>query len=207
MIVAIASENDDYDGEIYRTLLQQLLGRGVQKWQTDMRFNGDKSVWKQAAPYLQRALQQGVRHALLAVDNDGSSTRRQEHSEAHQGAGELADPDGCRVCWLRSALPTFWSTAAHPHCIVVPVQCIETWLLAVRGDEMAPSPERAFSYSRPDLKRRFFGSGTKPPLSTRLKLALEQLSRPEATGRLRERASFRHFEAQLRSWPLSGSRE
>ncbi|HSN97832.1 MAG TPA: hypothetical protein VLS89_06020, partial [Candidatus Nanopelagicales bacterium] len=143
LTVAIATEYDDYDGEVYRVLLERYLGQPVARWQTAMRFNGDRSVRKLAAPYLVTAAAAGVRHALFAIDNDGGSKRRPEHDEGHDQAAQAADErEGCRVCWLSQALPASWTESGARRCVVVPVQTLETWLLCLRGAPAftAPTP-------------------------------------------------------------------
>jgi hypothetical protein len=197
LTVAIASENDAYDAEIYRVLLERMLGRTVARWATDMRFNGYRSVWKLAEPFLVRAQAAGIRHALLAVDNDGGAKRQPEHDASHDTLAQADDKDGCRFCWLTTAIPSGW--AGHgTTCIVVPVQAIETWLLHLRGVPLAPTPESY--YDRGALKRRFFGTGALPPVEKRQQLALAELNRPDAIERLMERPSFRLFATQLEPW-------
>lgn len=108
LTVAIASENDVYDGEVYRTLLESMLGIEVKKWQSEMRFSGEGSVFKLIEPYLKSASAKGIRHALLAVDNDGGSKRRLEHEATHDAVAQASDTgDGCRTCRLQHALPAF----------------------------------------------------------------------------------------------------
>jgi hypothetical protein len=196
--VAIATEYDDYDGEVYRFLLGRLLGAEVEKWRTEMRFSGDRTVRGLAELYLRKAAAQGVRHALFAIDNDGGARRRPEHDDSHDPADEsIEEADRCRVCWLHQALPSSWLTEGRLLCVVVPVQTLETWLLCLRGDGLLPSPEQC--YARRVLKKHLFGSPL-PPVEMRSELALGLLGRPDALQRLRERRSFRHFEAQLAAW-------
>jgi hypothetical protein len=195
--VAIASENDEFDAEVYRALLALVLGDEVTRWPTDMRFTGWQSVEKQLDLYLARAAERGVRHALIGVDNDGGARRHPEHVESHDPGVHAEDPDGCCECWLRSIVPQAWRESGGQECVVVPVQCIETWLLWLRGDPLEPSPEAV--YGRRTLKTRFLGKPT-PPLTQRTKLALAQIERPDALARLRERPSFVRFEAQVLAW-------
>jgi hypothetical protein len=197
LTVAIASENDAYDAEIYRFLLERLLGHTVERWATEMRFNGYRSVWKLAEPFLKRAQTAGIRHALLAVDNDGGAKRQPEHDPSHDTASQAADKDGCRFCWLSTSIPPWWA-AYGLACIIVPVQAVETWLLHLRGAPLMPTPESY--YDRGALKRRFFGAGTLPPVEKRQQLALAELNRPDAIERLQERPSFRLFAEQLVQW-------
>ncbi len=98
LTVAIAVENPDYDGEVYRLLLELLLDRQVATFPTQRRFSGWRSVLTLCEPYLRDADRQGIKHALLAIDNDGGGKRAPEHDEAHDVAGEAADDEGCRVC-------------------------------------------------------------------------------------------------------------
>lgn len=196
--VAIATEYDDYDGEVYRFLLGRLLGAEVKKWRTEMRFSGDRTVRGLADLYLRKAAEQGVRHALFAIDNDGGARRRLEHEDSHDPTEEsIEEADRCRVCWLHQALPPSWLAEGRMLCVVVPVQTLETWLLCLRGDDLLPSPEQC--YARRVLKKRLFGNPL-PPVEMRCELALGLLGRPDALERLRERKSFRHFEAQLAAW-------
>lgn len=164
-----------------------------------MRFNGDRSVRKLAAPYLSAAARDGIEHALFAIDNDGGLKRHPEHSSDHDQASQAADRDGCRVCWLEAALPASWLAGGRKRCVVVPVQTMETWLLCLRGalPFAAPSPEQ--DYSRPVLKKRFFGAPL-PPVTARVALALAEVLKADALTTLRRRQSFRHFEAQLAGW-------
>jgi hypothetical protein len=126
MRVAIAAENDDYDGEIYRVLLARVLGTEIERFHPEIRFSGLWSVIKAAEPFLRRAQANDVRHALFAVDNDGGARRHPEHAPEHDGAREAADSDGCRVCRLDMTLPRWWLAEGHRQCIVIPVQTIET---------------------------------------------------------------------------------
>jgi hypothetical protein len=197
LTVAIATEYDQYDGEVYRALLERLLGVEIGRWQTDMRFNGDRSVRKLAEPYLLAAARHGVRHALFAIDNDGGARRRPEHEDHHSIDPALDDDDCCRVCWLSASIPPSWQQEGRMLCVVVPVQALETWLLFLRGDLSEPTPEQC--YDRGVLKRRFFGRPL-PPVETRTALALAQVQQPGAIERLRQRRSFRLMEELLRTW-------
>lgn len=200
MQVAIVAESLEYDGELYRALLQRLLDAPITRWngRPDWRFDGCRAVLKLAETYLRSAADDGVRHALLAIDNDGTSRSHLAHRDDHVASQQAADEDGCRHCHLASAVPSWWSEDGRLHCIVVPVQAIETWLLHLRGDAFPEaSPEHA--YHRPTLKKRFFGRPT-PPIERRLALALDEIARPDALDRLRDRPSFRLFESQLAAW-------
>jgi hypothetical protein len=200
--VAIASEFDLFDGEAYRVLLELVLGVPVRRWAGDFRFFGDKHVAKMAPSFLGAAERAGVGRALLAVDNDGGASRRPEHDATHtpipDGEFDIEDDVSCRECWLEAAIPPAWRSPARS-CVVVPVQMLETWLLALRGDPLEPTPEQANAYSRDVLKRRFFGR-PQPPVERRIELARVELSRPDALDVLRERPSFRRFEARLSHW-------
>lgn len=197
LTVAFATENDRYDTEVYRVLLELLLGIPVAAWKTEIRFGGWKRVLNLAEPYLVQASAQGVRHAVLAIDNDGGSKRHLEHEPDHDVQREVEDPDGCRYCLLADALPKSWTEAGHKRCLIVPVQTLETWLLTLRGDPMRDPPERVFD--RAHLKKLFFGRPL-PPEETRTAMALEVLRREGALTTLRERRSFRLFEEQLADW-------
>ncbi|MEO7592308.1 MAG: hypothetical protein ABI134_13920 [Byssovorax sp.] len=198
LTVAIAAENDDYDAEIYRTLLELLLGQPITRYPTARRFSGCRSVRDLSEAYLRDADRQGVTHALFAIDNDGGAKRAPEHDQEHDAPVEAVNEDGCRACWLAEVLPRWWTINGSKRCLVVPVQTLETWLLCVRGDPFsAPSPEQ--QYGRPVLKKRFFGK-PEPPAQMRCSMALAELSKPGALAILRQRRSFQHFEAQLADW-------
>ncbi len=62
-----------------------------------------------------------------------------------------------------------------------------------------PAAESVGSHNREVLKKRFFGKPL-PPVEDRRSLALAELQKPEALAILRQRKSFRHFEAQLQAW-------
>ncbi len=199
--VAIASEYDAYDGEIYRFLISQLLERDVERWAGEFSFNGNRSVVKLAPAFLEAASRHGIRHALLAVDNDGGSRRRPEHEESHVSPPfDIDDNDGCRECWLRAAIPCKWQQSGGLSCVVVPVQVLETWLLCARGDEFPGTPEQ--SYDRRSLKARFFGKPV-PPVSARISMALEALRHGGALEVLRTRPSFARFEERVLDWAVA----
>jgi len=197
LTVAIGAEGIDYDAEIYRTLLEMLLGTPIARYPPQVRFGGWKNVLALAETYLRDAHSAGVKHALFAIDNDGKSTKHLEHHPAHDAAAEAADESGCRTCLLAQALPGWWTANAGKRCVVVPVQTLETWLLCIRGDDFSASPEQ--QYHRDVLKKRFFGRPL-PPAPVRLSLALAEISKPGALDILRQRLSFRQFEAQLADW-------
>lgn len=197
--VAIAAENSEYDVEIYRVLLERLLGQPVSRMETEKSFSGWRSVRDFAGPFLKDAESRGVRRALFAIDNDGGRDCGPEHEPSHDQRVEAASEEGCRVCFLAEVIPTWWETNGGKTCIVVPVQVLETWLLCIRGTppfaEMPP--ERNFH--RRVLKGRFFGSPV-PPMADRLRMALTEVQREDALTILRQRPSFQHFEAQLAVW-------
>jgi hypothetical protein len=197
LTVAFATENDRYDSEVYRVLIEQVLGVPVAAWKTPIRFGGWKRVLHLVEPYLVQAAEHGVRHAVLAIDNDGGSKKHLEHEPDHDARREVEDPEGCRFCLLAEALPKSWIEAGNKRCIIVPVQTLETWLLLLRGDSLKDPPESVFH--RAHLKKLFFGS-SHPPEQQRTAMALEVLKRPDAISKLRERRSFRLFEEQLADW-------
>src|SRR5690349_17010072 len=132
LTVAIASECDPFDGEIYRHVTEALLGRPVQKWIGTSKFDGCRAVAKLAPAFLAAAAKAGVRHALLAVDNDGGGRRRPEHADTDVPvAFDIDDDQTCRECWLLQAVPSDWPTLGGQTCVVAPVQAIETWLLVL----------------------------------------------------------------------------
>ena len=196
----MATENGAFDAEVYRYLLQCILQTPVTTWSGDrpVRFNGWKSVVKQAPIFLKLAEQAKLRHALLAIDNDGGSRRHPEHQPDHDVKHQAADEDGCRVCKLMNIVPDSWEAAEFRRCVVVPVQTIETWLLVARGDTFnAPTPEQY--YHRSVIKKKFFGCNGLPE-TVKTEMALEVLGRADVLGTLRLRRSFQHFEQQLASW-------
>jgi len=196
--VAIASEYDLYDGEIYRFLLQEILGVSVEKWPNSYAFSGCRTVAKLAPAFLAAAASSGIEHALLAVDNDGGARRRPEHEPGHVPPSfRLDDDEACRECWLVEAVPKSWMASGAKVCVGVPIQTLETWLLTLRGDVLHPTAEQ--HYGRAALKKRFFGKPT-PPLAGRIRLALEVLRKPNALATLRTRPSFARFEAAARAW-------
>ncbi len=197
LTVAIASENDVYDGAVLERLLACLLATEVARWKTQMRIVGHAKVVGLAEPFLRRAAEEGIRHALLAVDNDGGARRGPQHESDHDRARQAADRDGCRGCRVLQAIPQWWRAEDRRYCAVVPVQAIETWLLWIRGDAFDSEPEKA--YDRWLLKKRFFGKPL-PPESMRARLALEQVGTPGALEKLRQLRSFRWFEEQLGTW-------
>ncbi|NVJ24843.1 hypothetical protein HUW62_26820 [Myxococcus sp. AM011] len=200
LTVAIASENDAMDAEVYRFLLARMLNVEVQRWPTQIRFDGGgfRRVHKLSETFLNAAALNNVTRALVAIDNDGGSQRCPEHEHTHAPDQHGANEDACRVCWLSQAIPAAWKGTSHRACIVVPIQTLETWLLQLRGDDFGGlSPESR--YDRSQLKKQFYGRPL-PPSSRCTDLALEQLKRPDALDRLRERKSFQHFASQLQGW-------
>jgi hypothetical protein len=174
------------------------------KWQTEMRFDGHRAIYKHAEPFLARAQRQGIRHAFFAIDNDGGKLRRPEHapqrcnpSPAADIVIDINDDEACRFCWLRCAVPVSWVEQGGLLCLAVPVQTIETWLLHLRGEPLTPSPEQV--YDRAALKKCLFGKPL-PPAAERIAQALAQLQPDGALDRLRQRESFRSLESQLVAW-------
>ncbi len=203
MRVAIATENSQTDGAIYAGLLETLLGRRVDRFVAgSAEFSGWKSVYRLVAPYLQMALQAGVRHALLAIDNDGGARRHPEHLQSHVppvGASiqELINSHGCRVCSLSAAVPEFWSKPDCLYCVAVPVQALETWILHVQGHPFSsPTPEQ--TYDRRSLKSLCYGKHA--PHRVRVEFARRVLCRGDALPKLRQRPSFQRFETAVRAW-------
>ena len=198
LTVAIASEFHAYDGELYRYLLERVLGTPVEAWKSEIEFTGCKHVRKQAGLYLTKAAQDGVRYALVATDNDGGSTHGLPHDPSHDVAQECENDRGCRVCWLHSTIPTSWRVDPYRSCVVVPTQTLETWLLIAKGHAFTePSPEQR--YNRQALKKDCYG---KPEPSSQVKkgMALEWLQHPQAIERLSARPSFQAFVDQVKRW-------
>jgi hypothetical protein len=198
LTVAIASESCEYDGEVFRLLAERILGAPVQRWDTEIRFRGWPSVRKRAPLYLELAAKDQVRYAILAVDNDGYADTRIEHADDHHPSAQAAL--GCRECWLRTVPPPEWTKAGGQHCVAVPVQTLETWLIHARGfPPLVPSPEQV--YDRRELKLQLFGE-PESYKGKKLEIAKSALDKPGALDRLRERPSFQRFEAQLLAWKL-----
>ena len=198
--LAIASENGTFDSELYRYLVERVLETEVSIWRpaNPVRFGGCRSVVNQAPSFLRLADQAKIRHALLGIDNDGGSRRGLEHEPEHDMEQQAADEDGCRVCRLLNVVPPRWKSGAFRHCVVVPVQALETWLLAIQGHQFkAPTPEQY--YDRSAMKTLFFGRKGLP-VTVRTKVALEELQKPDSLDILRQRRSFRRFEQQLAAW-------
>lgn len=199
MLVAIASENDAYDGQLYAHLAAAILAQPITKWVGSYNFSGYKSVAKTAAGFLGDAWNAGARHAILAVDNDGGSKTKPQHAPTCGPVTfNIDDKVGCRECWLGSAMPPSWAANGGKHCIVVPVQTIETWLLAIRGDQLSnATPEK--NYDRPALKKAFFRQPALP-IAAKVQLALTELTKPDALTILAQRPSFVRFRDQLTAW-------
>lgn len=197
--VAIAAEAP-YDTRIIQVLVERLLDRPIVPWVGAYKFNGCKSVATLALAFLGAAARADIRHALLAIDNDGGSRKRPEHADSCILPTEFNanDDDGCRECWLHSAVPLSWTAGGGKSCIVVPVQTIETWLLTIRGDDLGESPEG--NYHRPTLKKKFYGE-RKPSFERGLAIAMVELRKTNAVDVLRRRESFQRFAGHLASWP------
>jgi hypothetical protein len=198
--IAIAGENAGYDMQVYRALLSMVLQQEVELWNDHgYRFSGWKSVLRLAPLFLKDAAGHGIQRALLAIDNDGGSTRRLEHEPGHISSHQARDKeDGCAECLLTESIPAAWKHSPLRCCIAVPVQTLETWLLAAKGHPFKESsPERR--YARRVLKKDFFGDAYLPD-TERLRKALEALNLPDALARLRQRPSFQRFEARLAGW-------
>jgi hypothetical protein len=204
--VAIACENLAVDGEIYSTLLGQILAGPVVRWAPPgLEFNGWRHVVRLLPHFLGLATTEGVSLALAAIDNDGGLKRHPEHDPTHTPWSWEARPEdvlgskGCRVCSLGGRVPPGWSSGA---CIVVPVQALETWLLVARDHRFSvPSPELQFN--RTVLKGACWGKPM-PHERLRFDLALGWLADPAALPRLRGLRSFQLFEAGVRRWSSGG---
>ena len=82
--VAIAAENLETDGEIYRDLLEVVLGVPVERFTPGAAsFRGWKTVYRLAPLFLELAADAGFDRALLAIDNDGGAKRRPEHAPTY----------------------------------------------------------------------------------------------------------------------------
>lgn len=198
LTVAIAAEGPD--GAIYRALIEAVLGRPVLAWNGTYVFTGCKAVPKLAYPFLNAAARAGVKHAMLAIDNDGSLRKRPEHIPTHAvPVFKIDDDDTCRECWLTGAIPNVWLAGDSKNCVAVPVQTIETWLLAIRGIPAFATATPEQQYSRSVLKKMFYGKPT-PPEARRLEMAIEQLAIPGALTALSLRPSFQRFKAKIADW-------
>ena len=204
-VVAIAAETEVFDREIYVRLLELVLGVPVTPYKTEMVFGGRTRVRMLADAFLTRAFEDGVRHALFAIDNDGGLKRRPEHDDTHDPIAEVGATferanDACSTCLLERCMPPSWRAQGGLLCLAVPVQTIETWLLCLKPHDFAGRPELTFP--RRVLKSWLY-EGPEPQASTRLALALAALAHPDALSRLRERPSFARFERQALTWAVA----
>lgn len=198
LTVAFASENTQYDGEVYHYLLERLLEKHEGRWPHPYSFSGWKKVIRLLPLFLSRAAEQGITRAVIGIDNDGGARRHPEHDEDHDIASQAEDPDGCRVCRILAHIPDPWRGDDRRSCVVVPVQALETWLLVARGHEFGtPTPEQR--YHRRALKKDFFGKPL-PPEYVRTRMALEVLEGLDDLRLLKHLRSFAHFSAQVRDW-------
>ncbi len=202
LAVAVVCENMASDGAILTRLVELVLDRPVQRWQPEgIELNGWKHVYKLSRSLLQWAADEGVEHAVVAVDNDGGAKRRPLHSPDHEPPADremealLDDKDTCRWCTLRAALPEELPLAV---CLAVPLQALETWLMAASGEFDDEKRPEAIYHPRA-LKARCWGK-PKPPDEDRQAMALEWLSGPDVLERLRRCESFGLFERCLLSW-------
>lgn len=202
LVVAIASESNQFDREVYRRLLELVLEIGVSAFKTDIEFGNRTRVRTLANAFLERVLGQGVRHALFAIDNDGGMARRPAHDPAHNRIEQMTNPnDACSTCLMDSSVAPKWYELGVQVVFVVPIQTIETWLLVAQGSPFEGRPEN--TYHRPTLKKRLYGK-PEPPVARRLEVALSVLSDPNALERMRALQSFVLFEQQVRSWLSAG---
>lgn len=198
LMVAIAAEGPD--AEIYRSLMESIIGRPIRSWTGPFAFYGCKAVAKAAPVFLGAAARAGVAHAMLAIDNDGGSKRRPEHTPFDVAPPfTIDDDDTCRECWLTQAIPSSWKATTRRHCVAVPVQTVETWLLAIRGIPPFNTRTPEQQYARNVLKRMFYGSPL-PSESRRVSIASEELTKPGALSTLGARPSFQRFASQLAGW-------
>jgi hypothetical protein len=198
--LALATENNPVDGEI----LLRLVGRlGIQPkpWATSVRpFTGWQGIFKELPIFLELARRDGVQRALICIDNDGGARRHPAHQEDHDRVAEAQNGKaGCRTCRMLERLPEVWRAAPLEACVVVPVQAIETWLLALRNHAFANStPEN--NYDRNALKKQFWADDLHAGDKRRLAVADAVLERADALVVLRKRPSFAAFENQVAGW-------
>lgn len=198
MICAFACENPVFDASVYARLVALEIAGPVDPWTHDVVFTGWQSIKSQLPYFLRLAMDAGVRHAVVAVDNDGGARRRPGHEASHDASTQANDPDGCRVCAMTTWVPPDWTGDA---VLAVPVQTIETWLLVLKDPAFeAGRPETR--YHKRVLKRDLFGETSSP--ASRSELAFELLSRGDARDLLLRRPSYRHFAEQLGRWRASG---
>jgi hypothetical protein len=179
---------------VYARLVGIELAGSVDARTHDVMFTGWQSIKSQLPYFLRLAMDAGVRHAIVAVDNDGGARRHPGHEASHDAVAHAKDPDGCRVCAMTTWVPPDWNGDV---VLAVPVQTIETWLLVLK--------DPAFESHRPEgrfhkrvLKRDLFGDVASP--AARSQLAFELLSRQDARDVLMRRPSYRHFAEQLARW-------
>lgn len=198
--VALATENNRMDGSFFLALLR-LLGVDAEPWSTSAQpFTGWQGIFKNLPEYLALAKDDGVRHALVAADNDGGGVRHPPHVETHDQAAHAQDHKaGCRACRFRERIPQDWRNEPFSACVVVPVQTIETWLLVLRDHEFANVvPEK--NYDRGSLKKQFWATDLQAPDARRVEIIASALAREDALDVLRQRPSFVQFEAQVGGW-------
>lgn len=199
----VATENGRFDASIYCALAARVTGLALEPWDKSGHFDhGRQFVIRNIPAFMIEAAKAGVRHAIVAVDNDGGSKRRIEHEEAHDAAPDVSDWNRCcSECLLQHRVPLEWRDAGGAACIVVPVQAIETWLLAVCGWNFGGKRPEDF-HSRTMLKRRYrelvYGVNEERDEAFRIEKALAAVASDAALERLRERPSFLRFEAQAR---------
>ena len=210
--VAIACENSDTDGEIYRHLLELILDCEVATFapRGHHRFSGWKSVYRLAPSFIALAADAGVRHALLVVDNDGGAKKHPEHADTDaplpRGTPlkELIESKGCRTCSLAALDLRGWRSSGRSLCIVVPVQAVETWVLFLKEYPFkAPTPEK--EYHRRHLKSICYGK--QAPAEEQVSKATKAFSQAGAVDRLMERQSFRRFRECVETWVDSGAEQ
>jgi len=84
-------------------------------------------------------------------------------------------------------------------CITVPVQTIETWLLAIRGEPVFATATPEQQYNRQFLKKAFYRTSALP-MASKVALAMAELQKTDALAVLAQRPSFARFTARLTHW-------
>ncbi|MFI5299243.1 MAG: hypothetical protein ACHREM_14200 [Polyangiales bacterium] len=200
--VALVTENNAVDGVIFVDLVK-LMGLNIEPWSPSARpFPGLPAIWRNLAAYLQTAEDDGVEHALVAIDNDGGARRNPPHQADHV-VDDFADDwnAACRVCRLRKFLPPAWNEGSRRSCLVVCMQTIETWLLVLKGHAFSNArrvPER--DYGRDAMKKAFWGDELGAGDQERVALARTLLARHDALALLGQRPSFMSFVEQIEAW-------
>jgi hypothetical protein len=163
MLVGFHVEGNDH--LIFRCLLARLLGceeRDIEPDCVDAPDHGLDRTLRLIPAALMRFHAKSARLALIAVDNDGARGNDARHPRHWTHAGTTHG--ACRLCRLHEIVAATrrkltWDPAAErwPVVVAVPVEAVESWLLACRGLLEGRGDElRAEDWLRVVLKQRFY---------------------------------------------------